>query len=164
MSSDILFNRKVELIIGPKSPNTNAPVESINARQFNTRVKFKIVNDETGDSNKSTISIFNISEESKTFLEQDDLVVFLNAGYPDSIGNIFFGDLIRFTEKRNGPDIITTLEVGDTETVIKETNIQLGLGAGATNRQVIDAAIKKLNVSKGFQTTIPLIKYQNGFS
>jgi len=161
---NVLFNRKATLAIGKKIKGSKGPVEPIDAREFRTRLKFKIVKDETGDANKSTISIFNISEDSKTFLEQDDLVVFFNAGYGDNVSNVFFGDLIRFNEKRNGPDILTTLEIGDGEVALRESNVQIGLGPGATNHQVIDIAVKAFNVSKSFTTDIPLIKYQNGFS
>ena len=164
MSENILFIRKAELIIGPKVSGTNAAIEPVDARSFNTRLNFEIIKDESGNANKSKISIYNISEESKTFLEQDNLVIFLNAGFGVGISNIFFGDLQRFTEKRNGPDIITTIECGESENILRDAHIQIGLGPGATNRQIIDMAIDKLSLSKGFQVEIPLIKYQNGFS
>jgi len=162
MASNILFIRKAELIIGPKI--SESAVEPVDARVFKTRLNFSIEKDETGNANKCKISIYNISEDSKTFLEKDDLVVFLNAGFGDGVSNIFFGDLQRFSEKRNGPDIITTIECGESEKILREAHIQISLGPGATNRQVVDAAIKKLNLSKGFQVEIPIVKYQNGFS
>lgn len=164
MTSNVLFIRKAELIIGPKVPFTNGPVEPVDAISIKTRLKFNVVQDESGNANKAKISIYNLSEDTKTFLEKKDLVVFLNAGYESNLSSLFFGDLQRFDEKRSGPDITTTIECGDGEKSLTEANIQLGFGPGATNKQVIDAAIKKLNMPKGFMADIPVIKYHSAFS
>lgn len=164
MSESLLFLRKVELIVGQKVAFTNGPVEPVDAIQFNTRVKFKVELDDSGNANKATITVYNLSEESKAFLEKENGIVFLNVGYQDSVSNLFFGDIQNVEEKRTGPDILTTLECGDAEKILREANIQIGLGPGATNRQVIDAAIAKLKIAKGYQTEIPEKTYQSGFS
>lgn len=163
-SRNLLYLRKGELIVGQKVADTNAAIEPQNALQIKTRLNFTVEKDESGNANKAKINIYNLSEDTKTFLERDNLVVFLNAGYAGGISNLFFGDLQRFDEKRNGPDIITTLECGDAENILREANIQIGLGKNATNIQVINQAIAKLKLSKGFQATIPEIKFANGYS
>lgn len=164
MSNGYLFLRKVELIAGQKVPFSNGPVEPVDGRLFRTRVKFELELDETSDANKAKIQVYNLSEDSKNFLEQENMVIFLNAGYGEEVSNLFFGDIQRVNEKREGADVITILECGDSEKIINSANITLGLEPGATNVQIIDEAVKKLNLGKGFQVNIPTITYQNGFS
>lgn len=164
MYSDVLFIRKAELIVGKKVDGTNAPLEPVDARKFLTRLVFVVEQDESSNSNKAKIQVYNLSEDSRTFLEQDNLVVFLNAGYESGVSNLFFGDLQRFEETRVGPDIITTLECADAQNILRAANIQIGLGPGATNRQVLSMAAKKLNVAIAQIEQIPLISYTQGFS
>lgn len=160
----ILYLRSAELIVGKKIEDTNEAIEPVFAKVFRTRIKFKIVSTDGGNANKAKISVYNLNEESKTFLEQDDMVVFLRTGYAGELTQLFFGDLERFEEKRSGGDVITTLECGDGEKILKDANIQIGLGPGATRIQILNLAIAKLKLSRGYQTFIPDNNYQNGFS
>ena len=166
--NNILYLREAEVIVGKKVTVTNGPVEPADARLFKTRISFEVEQDASGNANKAKIRVYNLSEDSRTFLEQKDMVIFLNVGY-ESIGlsNLFFGDIDEkngIHVERNGPDIITTIEAGDAEKILREANIQIGLAQGATNIQIIDAAAKKLNVASSFKTNIKSITFQNGFS
>lgn len=167
-SEDYLYLREAELIVGPKVTVTNGPVEPVDARVFRTRINFEVSQDASGNANKGKIKVYNLSEESRTFLEKKNLVCFLRVGYESSgLSTLFFGDIDEkngIHVERSGPDIITTIEAGDAEKTIRETNIQIGLAKGAKNTQIIDQAAKKLLVSTAFKTTIKSITYQNGFS
>lgn len=166
--NDLLYLRSAEVIVGPKVETTNAPVEPVNARLFKTRINFEVNFDASGNANKAKIKIYNLSEESRTFLEQKNMVVFLNVGYESSgLTNLFFGDIDDkngIHTERMGSDIITTIEAGDAEKILRRANIQIGLAAGATNLQVIEMASKKLNVGLSYKTNIEKLTYQNGFS
>ena len=165
---NILYLRQGELTVGPRVGSSNAPVEPQDAITFKTRINFNIEMDNSSIPNKAKISIFNLSEASRTFLEQRDLICFLNVGYESSgLVNLFFGDIDEengLHVMRNGPDIITTIEAGDAEKTLRNAIINVGLSKGATNTQVINEAAKQLNVSTSFRTNIREITYQNGFS
>lgn len=167
-NSDVLFLRKAELVIGQKVTATNGPVEPVLARVFRTRLNFNIVFDGSSNANKASIKIYNLSQDSRTFLEQKNIIAFLNVGYESGeLSNLFFGDVDDKNgvhTERSGPDIITTLEVGDAEKALRFALVKVGLAPGATNRQIIQEAIKQLNVSISQIETIPLRKFQNGFS
>jgi len=167
-SSDVLYLRKAELIVGKKVEGNNGPVEPVIAKVFRTRIVFEVEQDASGNANKAKIKVFNLSQESLTFLEQKNLVCFLRVGYEGSgLSVLFFGDIDEkngIHVERNGPDVITTIEAGDAEKTLREANIQIGLAQGATNLQVINAAAAKLKVSTAFKTKIKSIKFQNGFS
>ena len=159
-----LYLREAELIVGPKVTFTNAPVEPVDARNFKKRIAFNVVKTSESAPNKAKITIYNISQESRNFLEDDDLVVFLKAGYKDGVGTIFFGDVVRMESQRNGPDILTMLECGDSEKILLTAHIDIGLGAGATNIQALNLAAAKLNLTLGPIQGVKTINYLNGFT
>ena len=163
--NDLMFIRKGELIVGPKVSGTNAPVEPASARVFKTRIKFSIGQKENSDANKAKISIYNLSKESRTFLEQDNLVCFLNTGYgSQELENLFFGDVNRYYEQRTGPDILSNLECGDAENVLQDAFINISLGPGATNIQIINQAVAKLKVSLGLRGDIKTLTFQGSYA
>lgn len=166
MLKETLFLRKVELIVGKKVSGTNAPIKPQDARQFFTRVIFNVEQDDSNVSNKAKIQVYNLSEDSRTFLEQENMVVFLNVGYESGVSNLFFGDISEsgITEKRSGPDIITTIECADAQKLLQSANIQIGLGPGASNRQIVNMAASKLNLAVSQAETLPLLNYTQGFS
>jgi len=165
---DILFLRKGELIVGPKVENNNGAVEPQDARVFKTRLNFKIEQDKTGNANKAKIRIYNLSESSRTFLEQKNLVCFLKVSYQaGELTTLFFGDLDQengIHVERSGADVITQIEAGDAESILRRANIQIGLAAGATNIQVINAAVAKLGLPVSYRTNIKEIVYQTKFA
>ena len=67
---DLLYLREGELIVGPKVTSTNGPVEPSDARVFRTRINFEISQDNSSNANKAKINVYNLSEASRTFLEQ----------------------------------------------------------------------------------------------
>jgi len=166
--NNALYLRKAELVVGQKIAATNGPVEPVDAKLFRTRINFSVNQDTSGNANKAKIKVYNLSEESRTFLEQKDLVVFLNVGYETSeLSNLFFGDIDAkngIHVERSGPDIITTIEAGDAEKILREANIQIGLAKGATNLQIIAAAAAKLKVATSFKTAIKNVIFQSGYS
>jgi len=159
-----LFIRSHELVIGPKVTGLASNIEPPNARRFFNRVNFSIEKTSTPDPNKSKISIYNISQESRNFLEQSDLLLFLKAGFQDEISNIFIGDILRREASRSGPDVIYTLECGDSEGIISRAHVDIGLGPGATNVQLFNLAAEKLGLTLGIKKGIVTRVFKNGFS
>lgn len=162
----VQFGRNAELVVGPKFVGNNRLIEPPLAKIFRTRIKFDIEKNDGSNPNKAKISIYNLNEDSRNFVEQDKTALILRVGYGDNLSVLFFGDLAKngITTKRVGPDIITTLEAGDSEEIIKNANIQLGLAPGATNIQIINLAVEKLRLSAGPSLGITPVTYKNGFS
>lgn len=171
MFNEYQFLRNAELIIGQRVKGTNGPIEPKEGRRYGKdglgnqfRIAFKIDKDETSKANKADIKIYNLNAESRTYLEQENIIVFLRVGYGETLSNLFFGDLVRFNQKREGADVITTLECGDAEEVLRTANIQIGYGPNVTNKQLFKLAADRLLVSTGFLDELPEIKYLSGFS
>ena len=167
-----LFLRSGQLIVGPKVGTTNGAQEPSEIRTFFNRLSFKIDKSTDSTGNKSNIKIYNISQDSRDFVENlgPDKnkaargVVFLKAGYTNDIGTIFFGDILRIITERTGPDIITTLECGDGQVPLQQKKLEIGLGKGATNIQVMQIAAATLNTTLGVTKGIVKREFLNGYS
>lgn len=176
----LLYLREAELIIGPKEQA--APKEPSLAKRYGSRlvrdkvdpsryssgfrIAFNVDKTASSNANKSTISLYNISQESRNFLEEKALVLFLKAGYEGNISTIFFGDVIERRTARQGADVVTTLECGDQEQLIATANVQIGLQKGATNIQVFRAAAEALGLTIPARqlASIPQRQFAKGFS
>lgn len=159
-----LFLRQAEVIVGTKVQGTNAAVEPQDAKLIKTRIKFSVDKQSETTPNKAKIGIYNLSQDTRNLFEKENVIVFLKAGYEGSLSTIFFGDLNKGQHDSSGADIITNIECGDGELAIKNAIVNIGLKAGATNRQAISAAIEQLNLTRGFSEDIPLKTYLNGFT
>ena len=78
-------------------------------------VKFKIEKNLGKQPNKATITITNLSEESRSHVQKTPLIVRLAVGYegPENLQHLFSGDLRISDTVFNGPHVETTLEMGE---------------------------------------------------
>jgi hypothetical protein len=162
-----LFLREAELIVGTKGLSTRANTIPGDARIIRTRIKFSIEKNSESNANKGTITVYNLSQETRNFLEKKDAIAMLKAGFRDFASTIFLGDILKGMNKRQGPDVVTDLECGDGEFALKTALLNVSFGPGVKNTQIIDAAVAAItqyNVVKGFRETIPVKTYQQGFS
>lgn len=136
----------------------------IGTRAFTVRTAFAVEKTENGKSNKASITLYNLSEDSRGYIERSTAAVILEAGYGNRLAVIFVGDIKKVTTGRKGPDVTTTIESGDGETQITNAHIELSLAPGATERQIITAAVNALGLSEGVIKGLPSTAYSNGFA
>lgn len=137
---------------------------TVGTKKFNARFAFNVVKTTSGTSNKSKVSAYNLSEDSRSFIEKSKELMRFEAGYQDNLSLLFIGNIKKVVHTKSGPDIITTLECGDGEKQITESAIELSLGPGSKVSQVINAAKNALGVSVGVIKGLPDTAFQNGFS
>lgn len=144
----------------------------ISGRSFNTRIAFEIHKGEQdstksgAQSNKSMVSIFNLSEDSRGMIEREtgSGTMILEAGYQGLLSTIFVGDIAKVEMKRNGPDIETKIEAGDGELRLLDAHIEISLGPGANDAQIINEVIRSLGLGRGYISGIPGTVRSNGFA
>ncbi len=135
--------------------------------------------EKTSESNPNTckVKIWNLNETSRSALEQEGAVMILEVGYnsiPESVGGrvikdpiteiLFSGDIKKVSTVKNGPDRITTLEGGDGEVALQDTNINKSFGANTPITSVFNQLIDKLGVAKGTVKGIKNESFQNGLA
>lgn len=119
---------------------------TVGSKQFSTRIAFDIKKDDESDPNKAKIQLYNLSLDSRSYLEKTNEIIRLEAGYEDEIGIIFMGDILKngVRHERNGGDIITTVMCGDGQKSIVDAYVDISMGKGTTCQQIVTAAVNKL--------------------
>lgn len=159
-----LFLRAHELVIGPKVSTIGTPTEPVIARRFANRLNFRVEKSTVPAPNKAKITLYNISKDSRNFLEQKDMIVFLKAGFNNDPKNIFIGEILRRESGRSGPDVTLSLECGDAERILTRAHIEISLRRGATNLLLFSQAAAKLGLSLGISSGITQVTYRNGYA
>lgn len=136
MSEDILYNRTAKLKVG---------VLGQEGKDFTgLRVKFNVVKTSEANANTSKISVFNLNPDSRSFMEQQNLVAVLEVGYEPPgfdpfTGIIAVGDIKRGKVKneRQTTDWVTSIEMGDGEKALQEIFFNQAFEKGASVSKVI---------------------------
>lgn len=165
-----LYLRVAEVVALQKVVGQGSTSIPPDAARYRNRVNFQITKTLESDPNTSRITIYNLNSTSRGFLEQANRAVFLRAGYrskfdlSDKMETIFFGDVKSLFNNRFGPDIVTTLECGDSEGEIINSIVTVGFGPGVTNKQILAAVTSQLQLNVAFVETLPNDVYANGFT
>lgn len=132
----------------------------------NLRIQFEIVKTDSRNPNKSTIKIYNLSPSSRSAIEKPDVRCVLRAGYVEENGPLecFNGNVLFSWSAKDGPDIITTLELGDGAVPFRDAVVSLGYGAGVNSRQIIEAIAGRMGLPLQMPSDVPTRTWANGFS
>lgn len=138
------------------------------AREFKgLRFAFNITKTSEANPNVGTVSLFNVSKESRALLEEPESQVVIAAGYSgfgvnpiettsilglDKTEVIYIGDirLNGVRHERKGPDILTTLECSTGINALSSAKINKSFAKGTTALQVIQelASTMGLNIAQ----------------
>lgn len=152
------FDRVCSLLVGPAG-----------GRGFeitNLRIKFEITKDTDRNPNKSTIQIYNLQPSSRAAIEKPDVRCVLKAGYAEENGPLecYNGNVIFSWTAKEGPDIITTLELGDGAVAFRDGVVSIGYGAGVTSRQILEQIASRMGLTLQMPGDAPSRTWANGFS
>jgi hypothetical protein len=156
-----LFNRAATLIVG-KTKTTGTKYAGF-------RISFEV--DKTSEStpNPAKVSIYNLSRDTRSALEQKGLIMILEAGYSGiedepNVAQLFVGDVRRVKTVRQGPDLITTLEAGDEEVKLTTTHVDQSFKEFTSVTTVVQSLASKLGVGIGTISAAVKDVFQNGVS
>ena len=116
--------------------------------------------DNTNNSNKATINIYNLPANIKNLLIKNTKVT-ITAGYEDDncSGTIFYGVIEKYKDSRNGNSLRTEIVCTTANDEMKENKIKLSFGKGVKASTVINTVISKTQLKKG---EIKLFTFQYG--
>lgn len=129
----------------------------------NLRVTFDIEKDLTKETNKSQISIYNLSDETLKIVENPDSVILLDAGYKDSFGRVFEG-AITFVSSRGETDIETEIEAADGHLEIRDSIFSKSYGPGISSQVILFDIVSSMGATMQISTDIEHKEYPNGFA
>lgn len=142
-----LFDRRCVVLAG-RPPGDSLALEVPSALKIDgLRVEFKIEKSEKHEPNSGEILIYNLAPISRAALEGKGIRCVLSAGYADTVAQIFSGDvLFGSSEKRNGVDWVTKLQLGDGRRVYDEARVSQTWGAGTSVQKVVEDVIGRTGI------------------
>lgn len=164
-----LYERKVVVEIQPEV----GPIKIIDG----LKISFDVGKSSKSSPNRGSIKIFNLSEKTRALVESKSTRVSLKIGYlglnPQGIFNsgflsskttslVFVGNIAKFSHSKDGPEIITDIELGDGLNRYKNAPIEKSYGEGARLNIAINDLITALGLKKGSILSIPQKTYGNG--
>ena len=132
----------------------------------NLKITFEIVKDLSEETNKSKITIWNMSRDNITRVCNADIKVDLYAGYSENGGavRIFSGTIIHGTSKDDGTDLVTELTLSDGQTTVRDSVFSLSYAAGTSGQTIINSIASQMGVSLNQSSDVIYAAYTNGYS
>ncbi len=133
----MLFNRSSEIHIGDNH------ISGLD-------ISFSIEKTLTREPNNCELKVWNLNDRNRKCLrDQKRIPVMLKAGYEDSLGLLFKGDLAEAFSLREGPDWITTIRSGDGLSAFQSARINKSFKAGTPIIDILKEVAKTLGISVG---------------
>ena len=158
------FNRIYKLLVGVEGKDGIIIEKKANEEALN--IAFNIDKDLTNETNKCSIQLYNISDETEKKIERDDSVCTLSVGYAEDIGirRIFVGEVTSAWSHQDGPDYVIELELGDGQVAIRDTTVNLGYEKGVSLKKVVDDIAAEMGLALFVAENVKFSTYSEGFS
>lgn len=177
MSTQQLFGRTYALQLAPNPfpKSAYAPgwqYGNVGKSPAPLRVTFDIDKDVLAAPNKATFDVYNLSSERRQSLTVGYQII-LAAGYGPQPKELFSGLISRTVAKRDGPNIVTTIEATDGGAAIATNTVALSFPPGtkwveiATKLAIImgtPSAASPIAISAGCAVNLPNSTFKRGFS
>lgn len=149
-----LFRRVVKIAVGPKTQGASAALTAIESQSgldvSELDCTFKVKKHLKAEPNSCEVAIYNLSANSRALLEiPKKLVLRLEAGYPDAVAQLYLGEIRSAQSVREGADIVTKIETGDSAKELQSAKINLSVGPKVPAEVVLTAIARTLKVGLG---------------
>ena len=166
-----LFNKSAILTI-QKTRGFFGTTTDNQIRITNQRIVAKVQKTKQSQPNVGTITIYNLSDQTRAALAEKPLMVTLEAGYDGVMSRVFVGNIKRVLSNARPPDVETVLTLGDGERAYRHARVSRSFGSGASYKDVVRELAGSMglripaNVDQGleFARTIPTGQVVEGLS
>ena len=152
------FIRSVEVTIGPKGG------EGVKINGL--KIAFEIEKTDKPETNTAKVQIYNLSKETHEKICVAGNHCTLKAGYTDeTITAILFGDVVKGTRKKSGPDYCTEIEVKDGRVAVMAGQVSVAYEKDTDALTIVQDLIDAIGLpSKGTELIPSGAKYPGAFS
>ena len=126
------YKRQYELLIGAAETGV---------RIIDMRVKFEVTKDLTGYPNLAKIQVFNLSKATRAKIENEFDSVIFNAGYENSVGLLFKGEIRNVTHLKQGVDTITTIYAHSGAKDFDTSKVNISFKEGTKIKNIVEHVI-----------------------
>lgn len=164
--SDLLFDRKCRLLVAYTTPTSfTTLVQETKIEIDKLRITFKIKKDLKSKPNNATVSVYNLSATTRKALPSKGAKIILEAGYPETIEQIFIGDVRTLQSKLDSVNWVTEFECGDGERAKTNARVNKSFAGNTKVSDVLKTLGKEAGVNQGNLPEIAASQsgmYQNG--
>lgn len=157
-----LYARAYSLTIGPKEGGQSFQYGNTIANTAALRIAFDVTKIAVGAANKGTVTLYNVSQDTRTALVRGYQVI-LEAGYQGLTERLLAGTVFKATTKREGPDIITTLDVIDGLKSLLYATFDRSYPKGTTLAKILADIAKAMDAQPGTVLGIPAKTFARGY-
>jgi len=149
-----LFRRVVHVALGPKTQGASTALTAIEKGSgvdvSELDCVFKVKKNLKREANTCGLTLYNLSPASRALLETPKkLVLRLEAGYPGHVAQLYLGEVRAAQSMREGSNIITRVETGDSEKEIQSAHINLSVGPKVPAEVALQAIVRELKIGEG---------------
>lgn len=123
-------------------------------KKIETRVSFDCLKSEASYSNKARVKVYNLSPDTLAFVERNNLVMQLFAGYNEKAEVLFTGDVDEIKTVYSNGDVITEITSGDGEISLSAT-LDFNLAKGSSYQEILNLCAKSFAVPLGTIRGLP---------
>ena len=127
------FNRSITLTVFKESESQGISISDL-------RIAFEVTKDQLGYPNLAKIDVYNLNRNNQNRIKNESDKVLLNAGYADSDGLIFSGEIRNIEKLRRGVDLITRIWAASNQRGVANGFLNYTAGADTKVRSIIEAA------------------------
>jgi len=154
------FDRLISVIINTQSSRFTIK---------NLHISFTVQKTESSDSNKCSISIYNLSDSTINTIKESGLTAILNAGYKQGKGEevLFIGDICNVSTQYEFPNKITMIDLYDGQKALTYSKTSVSYREGADSLQILRDALNKFGLPIKTDLTKLVLKnkqFLNAFS
>jgi len=143
-----LFNRDIAVTVGTRRI-ASRPLGAEDIAKPILRMAFNVEKTLSADPNKADLQIWNLSKDSRSAIQTKNAPVIIEAGYVDTLEQIFSGDMSFASHVREGIDWITRMQAGDGEKQYRSARINESFKAGVSLGSMINKAASSMGLGLG---------------
>ncbi|WP_066733532.1 phage protein [Cupriavidus sp. D384] len=130
------------------------------------RLTFDIDKDASEQTNQHRLRIYNLRPDTRRGIEVPDVHCTLHAGYVEEGGPLLLaaGAVTDAWTFRDGPDVVTELELRDGYVEVRDTAVSIGYGAGASAHRIVRDIAQQMGLPLVMADGVPDRMWQNGFA
>ena len=147
-------------------PDLGLELNNLDDEKDALTINFEINKDITQESNKSKVTIYNLSQETISKIEKADTKVEIYLGYRDEGGAIhaFSGSVIESVTKDDGKDVTTELTLSDGQVALRDTVVSLNFAEGTSARTIVQTLANEMGLPIIFGEGVNFQSYPDGYS
>jgi hypothetical protein len=152
------FNRDFSISIGTIKIAARAAEESKTGESASTvtyvarptlRCAFMAEKTNEPKPNKAKVSVWNLSETSRSSLQEKRVPILVEAGYVGNTATIFAGKLLVSKHVRNGPDWVSEFESGDGSVEYSAKRLRESFKPGVKIEQIMKRVAGEMGIGVG---------------